>query len=185
MIMKTLISFDFSASVPAGATITLATLSLYAFAVASGRTITVNSLRRSDWVETEATWNVYKTGSNWGVAGAKSDLTDYMTSYAATSASLSAVGWQNWDVKDQIQYARDNKAGIIHLLIWDAGSSELKYQQYYSREYTNNTSLCPKLYIEYTVPSAIKTVNGLAVASVKTLRSSVVIASGKTWNGVA
>jgi hypothetical protein len=33
--------------------------------------------------------------------------------------------------------------------------------------------------------SAIKTVNGLAVASVKTLRSGLAIASGKTFNGLA
>jgi hypothetical protein len=47
-------------------------------------------------------------------------------------------------------------------------------------------------YIEVTVtyteavgPAALKTVNGLAVASVKTLRSGLAIASGKTFNGLA
>jgi len=34
-------------------------------------------------------------------------------------------------------------------------------------------------------PALLKTVNGLAVASVKTLRSGLAIASGKTFNGLA
>ena len=34
-------------------------------------------------------------------------------------------------------------------------------------------------------PALLQTVNGLAKASVKTLRSSVVTASGKTFNGLA
>jgi hypothetical protein len=40
-------------------------------------------------------------------------------------------------------------------------------------------------YTEVVGPALLKTVNGLAKASVKTIRSSVVIASGKTWNGLA
>jgi hypothetical protein len=44
------------------------------------------------------------------------------------------------------------------------------------------------LTIYYTAavgPALLKTVNGLAVASVKTLRSGLAIASGKTFNGLA
>lgn len=40
-------------------------------------------------------------------------------------------------------------------------------------------------YTEAAGPATVKTVNGLAKASVKTLRSGVLIASGKTFNGLA
>jgi hypothetical protein len=46
----------------------------------------------------------------------------------------------------------------------------------------------PSITVYYTVPAGpalLKTVNGLAVASVKTLRSGLAIASAKTWNGLA
>lgn len=36
---------------------------------ATGKTIQVLKLTRPDWVESEATWNIYKTGSNWTTAG--------------------------------------------------------------------------------------------------------------------
>jgi hypothetical protein len=182
-----LVSFNFSASVPAGATITLATLSLYAAVYASGRTIGCYRLRRTDWVEAQATWNIYKTGSNWGTAGALDTSTDHDTTDGATSASLSAAGWQNWTVTAQVQYARDNVAGIAHFFLRDTGAAADKTQRYSDKE-TVNTTLRPKLYIEYTEaaagPAALQTVNGLAKASVAT-RNGLAIASIKTWNGLA
>ena len=49
---RSLCSFDFSAVVPAGATITLATLGSYCSNSAlAGRTITVYCLLRTDWEE--------------------------------------------------------------------------------------------------------------------------------------
>lgn len=152
-----LVSFDFSASIPSGAIITLATLSLYATAVATGRTIGCYRLRRGDWVESQATWNNYKTSTAWGTGGALNTTTDHDTTDGATSASLSAAGWQKWTVTAQVQYARDSVAGVAHFFLRDTGATATAQQTYCSRRYTINTSLRPKLYIEYTVPGGIPT----------------------------
>lgn len=59
------------AELPSGSTVTSATLTLYI----TGGTFTDHSefycklLGRTDWVESQATWNIYKTGSNWTTAG--------------------------------------------------------------------------------------------------------------------
>jgi hypothetical protein len=177
--------FDFSAVIPAGATVTLARFSIYAsYSTLTSRTITVYRLLRTDWVETQATWNIYKTGSNWGTAGALNTSTDITTTDAATATSVAANNWLVFTVTAQVQTALDSVSGLAHFLMADTGASANGWNGFYSREYAI-TDRCPKLYIEYTEPSAIKTVNGLAIASVKTLRSSVLIASGKTWNGLA
>ena len=50
---------------------------------------------RSSWVETEATWNIYKTANNWTTAGAGSDGNDYQASpKLASTYTLSATGQQ-------------------------------------------------------------------------------------------
>ena len=147
-----IIAFDCDASVPAGATIVLATMSLYARLVGAGRTINCYRLRRTDWVETEATWNNYKTDTAWGTAGALNATTDHDTTDGASSDSLSSAGWQDWTVTAQVQYARDNVSGITHFFVVDLvpGSSA---QQIYRSSDDAAAEQRPKLYIEYTVPS--------------------------------
>lgn len=179
-----LLSFDFSSFVPAGATITLATLRLMAYTPASGRTIGCYRLRRTDWVESEATWNIYKTGSNWTTAGALDTTNDHDTTDGATSSSLASAGFQDWTVTAQVQTALDTYSGIAYFFLKDTGASAVAEQAYRSSNYSTDPSACPQLYIEYTAPSAIKTVNGLAKASVKTI-NGLAIASVKTWDGLA
>jgi hypothetical protein len=150
------IKFDFSAAVPAGATISLATLSLYDGTPSSDsrRTITVSRLLRTDWVDTEALWAVYKTGSNWGTAGALNTTSDVSTTDAAVSDSPASAGWQNWTVTAQVQTARDSVGGIAHFLVADEGGDSATAGNIYCSRENTNTSLLPKLYIEYTVPGA-------------------------------
>jgi hypothetical protein len=147
---RALFSFDFSANVPVGATITAATLSLYFFGVTAGRTLTAYRLLRIDWNQGQATWNVFKTSNNWGTPGALNAATDITTTDAATAASLAAAGWVSWDVKEQVQTARNFVGGIACFLVADAGASAAVSQACWSRE--GSVALCPKLYIEYTVP---------------------------------
>lgn len=151
-----LVKFDFSAFVPAGATITLATLSLYCLATASGRTIGVYRLLRTDWVEMEATWNVFKTGSNWGTAGALNTSTDYTTTDAATAASVAVGQWLNETVTAQVQTALDSVGGVAHFLIKDTGADAYVANGWSSRDNTTAANR-PKLYIEYTVRGATPT----------------------------
>ena len=153
---RALLKFDFSALVPAGATITVATLKLYNRSTrTAGRTISVYRLLRTDWVETQATWNIYKTGSSWGTVGALNATTDYTATDAATATSLSADGWVSWNVKNQIQTALDSVSGVTHFLIADDGATATAVNTFNSREYTAIANRWPILYIEYTVPSAV------------------------------
>lgn len=71
-----LLKFDFS-SIPTGAVITSATLSLWHFIKATANNANIKIYRcLRDWVEAQATWNIFATSNNWGTAGAKNASTD-------------------------------------------------------------------------------------------------------------
>lgn len=147
------LKFDFSAVVPAGVTIILATLSLYCNAYQASRTITAYRLLHTDWAETEATWNQYKAGSAWGTAGALNTDTDITTADAATAASVAIGQWLNVTVTAQVQTARDSIDGVAHFLMADVGATAAGAGNFYdSREATTEANR-PKLYIEYTLPT--------------------------------
>jgi hypothetical protein len=96
----TLMRFDLS-SIPTGSLITNAS-----FMTRAAGSLTWNKKhcahlnKRTDWVETEATWNIYKTGSNWETAGAKNDndvdgreqcdTEDYLFFLTTTTASINS-----------------------------------------------------------------------------------------------
>lgn len=66
---RALIKFDLS-SIPANATINSATLSLWTTADLSDNARTFRIYRTlRNWVESQATWNIFSTGNNWGTAG--------------------------------------------------------------------------------------------------------------------
>jgi hypothetical protein len=66
---RTLIKFDFSA-IPASDVCTSAILSLWQYADQSANARTFRVYRQlRDWVEAQATWNIYKTSNNWATAG--------------------------------------------------------------------------------------------------------------------
>jgi hypothetical protein len=150
---NSLISFDFSASVPSSATITLAKLKLYArWVFTSGRTLTAFRLLRGDWVEAQATYNIYKTGSSWGTAGALNSSNDYTESDSATAASVASSAWVEWTVTSQVQTALTSVAGIAHFLLTDMGASAAAENAFVSSDYTSVLEWRPILYIEYTTP---------------------------------
>lgn len=149
---RVIISFDFSASVPAGATITVATLNLYCYTYVAARTLTVQQLLRTDWHETQSTWNIYKTGATWGTAGALNATTDFTSTDEAT-ASLTGTGWLAWDVTNQVKTAFASVGGVAHFVMSESGGAAGVVNNYASRTYTANTTLRPKLVIEYTLPA--------------------------------
>ena len=80
-----LLKFTGLSNIPAAAIITNATLYLYVQdQAAAAHTAAVRRLLRN-WVETEATWNIYSTGNNWATAGGRGAGTDRVD---AASASL-------------------------------------------------------------------------------------------------
>ena len=165
LVGRGIFKFDFSSVVPTGSTINSAIFSVYNVTTNGDRTLTCYRLRRTDWVETEATYNIYKTGSNWGTAGAKNTSTDIDTTNSATATATS--GWVAFTVTAQVQTALDSVSGVAHFLLADEGSypGSFKSQQFASRSYAT-TSVRPKLYIAYTEPAVAPTVTTQAVSSI-------------------
>ena len=141
-----LIAFDVSAAFPKPFTVVVATLRLYTYVVAASRTITAYRLLRTTWVENQATWNIYKTGSSWGTVGCGSTTTDYTIADAATSASVAVSIWQEWDITKQVQTAIDSVSGKVHIFLKDAGSVVAVDNAWRSKEYTTE-SLRPQLVV--------------------------------------
>ena len=90
---RALVKFPLPASVPAGCSVTAATLRLYANSSAASRTIDVYQAAAA-WNEGTVTWNT-RPGT---------------TGTAVGSGSLGAAGWQQWTVTAQViaQYTSNN-----------------------------------------------------------------------------
>lgn len=150
---RSLLEFIISA-LPGGSTLNTATLNLYYFNWRGldpvGETVWVYKLTRTDWVELEATWNIYKTSSSWTAAGG-----DFVTS--APSGGSTTVpadfGWMSWNVLAIVQDAYDssNPAEFLLKQAIETGEDH-KGADFYSKEYTTDPDLQPKLVIDYTPP---------------------------------
>ena len=150
-----LIKFDVS-SIPAGVTITSATLSLMKDYddTAASYTVSIYQCNRN-WVEEQACWNNYSTGNAWSTAGGGSG-TDYD---AAKDGSFPTCT----DCTDDVYYDCDlNAAGLATLIGWyeetisnygwfliqDVEGSAVNRVEYFGSDQT--TAKAPKLTINYT-----------------------------------
>jgi hypothetical protein len=145
---------------PAGATISNATLYLYYYDVGLldpvGRTINCYRLLRTDWHETQSTWNIYKTSNNWTTAGAGSDGNDYTTTNMASAVIPASYGWMSWDVTEQVKTAQTGSINVeFELRDSVENSATAYYPSWYSKDYTTDTTKCPKLIITYTTSTNI------------------------------
>jgi hypothetical protein len=94
---RSLIWFDILTHVPAGSTIQSATLHLHMDVEASDNARTMDIFRViRPWVEMEATWNIARTGVNWGTAGCGSTTTDFVNTVLGSRSfsATEAVGWK-------------------------------------------------------------------------------------------
>ena len=149
-VIRTLIKFDLS-GLPADAIISSAVLSLWCVTDKSShaRTFRVYRVKR-DWVEDEATWNIYSTGNNWqtsGAAGANDrEATDIGTrAFTATEAlnefkafALTPVTKAGLDLGYGWILKADTESDDMY--IFDSSDQATAAQH-------------PKLVIEYTLPS--------------------------------
>lgn len=96
-VWRGLIKFDLS-SIPAGASITSATLSLYAVVDNSenARTFRVYRSKRA-WVEDQATQNIYSTGNNWQTAGG----------FGANDCEQTAIGSRDFTATETLNQFKD------------------------------------------------------------------------------
>jgi hypothetical protein len=149
---RSILRFDFSA-LPAGVVITAAELLLY-YATSSspdpaGETYWVYELTQTGWVETEATWNIYKTGSNWASAGG-----DYTTTDGA-SLTVPASPPQNmtWNVLNLAKHFQANHACVANFLVRAGTSDSYNTQVNFASRRGAYAGLRPKLTIAYAVSS--------------------------------
>ncbi len=179
-----LIEFDISA-LPAEVVIDSASLGLYYYqailGTPAGRTYNCYRVLRRDWVEAQATWNIYKTGSNWTTAGCSSDGNDYTTNNG-TSATVPAVGnWMNWDVLNQVKTAYDNSWTADFRISDNAASGSTRIQAaFYSKEAAGYEAYMPRLVIDYTIlPPTVVTQNATNVEeTTATLNGEITAISG-------
>ena len=148
---RTLLRFDFS-ELPEGATISSATLSLRYYnkvGTLSGRTYGAYRITQTGWVENQATWLSYATGSAWASAGG-----DFTTDNGATVEMPGSYGWVDWDVTELIQWFQENASEVVNLIIKDGteGDETGAIGYFYSTEVTGGDDANrPKLAIEYTI----------------------------------
>jgi hypothetical protein len=148
-------SITWGTDIPSDAVITSATLYLYYYENygydPTGRTYWCDRLLRLDWAETQATWNIYKTGSYWTTAGCDSDGNDFTsTGRASVVMPFGWLTWITWDVLAQVQWAQTNNKNIAFRIrdSDETGTSD-KLAEFHSSDYTTDPSLRPKLVITY------------------------------------
>ena len=166
---RSFIKFDLS-SIPSSDTVTSATLSLYENSAEDGHGVGSWAVKlqrvRRDWVETEATWNIWKTSNNWSTAGAGNTSSDI---YSATTATVTLDGtvanaFIDWsdaqltsDVQDFVSGALSNYGWRIQAPdIEDAGANRTRNA--FSLSDHSTSSQRPKLVVVHASPFTPKAI---------------------------
>ena len=161
-------------------TIVSAVLWLYAdeiVAGTAGRTYWAYRLTRRDWIELEATWNIYKTGSNWTAGGG-----DYTEDDGASDTALANPGWMDWTVTAQVQHAADGEVDIAFLIRDGTEDGSNKATWFRSKEHATEATR-PKLVITFipallvVTPSPVPTASSIQAPSVSGSGSSPITLS--------
>lgn len=135
-------------TLPTGSgTISQITLYCYSSAKLGTSIIDLHELT-TDFVENQATWNIRKSGTNWTTSGG-----DYSATIIDETAGAAADAWQTWDI---LGGSSDNPltsltwGNTVRLLLKQkTESSSSKYNTYYSRDYTTDTTKRPYIKITY------------------------------------
>ena len=171
-VIRSILSFDI-ATIPAGSIISDATLSLYYYSKPdldpAGKTVLAHRMTELDWEESTSTWNSHKTGNTWAAIGG--DYTN--TDVASTTVPASVNTWMDWNITDQVATAYNALSTVDVLLHYDNENQGGIYTVlWYSNDYVGNTSLCPKLYVEYYA-AAGPTITTLAATGVGTTSATL------------
>jgi hypothetical protein len=154
--MVPLFEFSFSSLSPVVA-ITSATVELYYYSKylsPAGIVHRFNRLRRTDWDKSTSTWNIYKTGSNWGTAPAANTTSDIFSTNYSDQTVPANYGWVIWDVTDMLNDAIIESKTVLGLRLM-AQSGASNYAVYYGYNWADS-NYWPILRITYeTVPIII------------------------------
>lgn len=151
-VTRALLQFDLS-SIPAGATITQASLTLVTDNYGGTMTGTISRVTQNAWTEAGATWNKYDGTTDWTVAGAGSDVTSVnRVAYANANASLGGstvlVG-----LAPMADYAFQNVAGQkLNMLFINDVETGINMWIVRSSDH-GATGDRPKLVVQYTTPT--------------------------------
>jgi len=98
-LVRTLIQFDLT-SLPTLYVPSTGTLSLWLYSNQSSNLRSYRMYRViRNWVESEATWNIYSTGNNWATAGGYDASDCELTHVASTDlAAAASTGEKTWDI---------------------------------------------------------------------------------------
>jgi hypothetical protein len=184
--IRSILEFDIS-GLPVGATLITATLGVYytgdtGWTSPTGVTVWAYKLSRTNWIEAEATWNIYKTGSDWTTPGS-----DYVTSSPVGGSTTvpASPGWMSWNVLSIVQdaYTLGNAAEFLLKFPTEQVPSDYHGIYLYAKE--QGTPYIPTLVVTYTTvwthvakvngvaSSAISKINGVAVTSIAKINGVV------------
>jgi len=148
-VARTIIEFDLS-SIPSNADITSAVMSLYNYYTSMTAGNVAAYRIKVDWVESEVTWNVRKSGVSWDTAGCDGE-NDRESTYIAQEY-ISSTGWNDFDLDaDAVEEWINGSFSNNGMLLKRTDTSALIYWR--SSDY-GGSSTDPKITITYTLPSA-------------------------------
>jgi hypothetical protein len=141
-----LVHFDLS-SIPTNTAIISASMELYATALSGGQ-VGLGAYMITPTTEMcQATWNVARTGQNWGTAGADNLLTDRRGAAEAGVTTTVASRWYSLDITSAVQEWMDGRATNNGLLLRQTLAST-NWASFASAQYAD-ASVRPRLVIKY------------------------------------
>lgn len=150
-VYRTLIKFSLT-GISSGAMITSASLMLYMYeAHRASNTCKVYRQKRV-WTEAGATWNKYDGTNSWGTAGGFGEADCEQTEIgSAAYTSGEAAGWKTIaltaaKIQEMIDGTFTNNGFLLKMV-----TEDISYYSHRSSDYTTDTSLRPKLVIEYVL----------------------------------
>lgn len=152
-----LLKFDLS-SIPSGAVVTAATLSLWLnqpgdWRAANDRTLNARRLLRN-WVEAEATWNQYSSGNNWQTAGGEGANDRNATVIGTSALSVTDLVGSQHDLTLDNNIIQGWLTGLYNNygVILQVGTESEDQYSFYSSDETAQVPYRPRLVVTYIVP---------------------------------
>jgi len=158
---RDLVKFDIS-TIPSNAIVSAVTFSLYEYAAGDTAGVGDHAVEMNrlllNWVEDEATWNIYSTGNNWNTAGCSGSNSDYDSDISATltldsTAESDYVDWTGATLIDDVQKVVDeiytNYGWRVASPTAETQGTNYCYNSFYSLN--KGTGYKPKLVVTYTV----------------------------------